>query len=173
MDLRFLPPDESFGSIWFEWRQEPQAKAHNPIDECTELELTARLWHQKSNLRNLENNEPHRWFVTLDDQCVATVALEQVNIHHKSASFGYHIGQSHSGRGIASEVVKQFMSKVFHESELNRIIATVHTENAASQRVLIKNGFVKEGRLREYVIIDGEAADFDLYSLLRSDHQAR
>ena len=52
---------------------------------------------------------------------------------------------------------------------IERIQATVEPWNRASQRVLEKVGFVREGLLRSYASWGDERQDVYLYSLLRSD----
>ena len=52
---------------------------------------------------------------------------------------------------------------------LSRVHATVEPWNAASQRVLEKAGFVREGLLRSYVTLGGRSDDAVMYSLVRSD----
>ncbi len=55
------------------------------------------------------------------------------------------------------------------EMGLNRIEATIHIENDRSQRVLIKQGFQREGVLREYYCRDGHYNDQIQFSLLRKE----
>jgi len=50
---------------------------------------------------------------------------------------------------------------------LRRIAAEVFINNPASARVLEKAGFVLEGRLKNYVIKDGELLDSLLYAKTR------
>ena len=55
------------------------------------------------------------------------------------------------------------------ETGIERIQATVEPRNGASQRVLEKVGFVREGLLRSYASWGRERQDVLLYSLLASD----
>ena len=55
------------------------------------------------------------------------------------------------------------------ETGIARVQATVEPWNVASQRVLEKVGFVREGLLRSYGSWRGERQDVFLYSLLPSD----
>jgi ribosomal-protein-alanine N-acetyltransferase len=54
-------------------------------------------------------------------------------------------------------------------SSSRRVQATVEPCNAASQRVLEKLGFQREGLLRSYTSYRGERGDVYLYSLLAAD----
>ena len=60
----------------------------------------------------------------------------------------YALLRSHWGRGIASEAVAGLLDWAFLDHGLTRLVATVHPENRASQRVLEKAGFqVRQHRL--------------------------
>jgi RimJ/RimL family protein N-acetyltransferase len=53
--------------------------------------------------------------------------------------------------------------------DLVRLQARVDVENKASQRVLEKLGFLKEGVLRKYMYNKGKVIDLVVYSLLSTD----
>ena len=55
------------------------------------------------------------------------------------------------------------------DSDIERLVATVHKDNIASHKILKKVGFTHEGTLRKYLIVQGERTDFEQYSFLRSD----
>ena len=52
----------------------------------------------------------------------------------------------------------------FEELKLNRIGATVFIDNKASQQVLIKQGFEREGLLRQYMVQSGNVHDVYIYA---------
>ncbi|KAL5541537.1 hypothetical protein UlMin_009247 [Ulmus minor] len=87
-----------------------------------------------------------------------------------SISIGYSLGSSFWGKGIATHVVRLVATSVFWEwPHLERLEALVDVENVASQRVVEKVGFQKEGVLRKYFIVKGEARDMVMYSLLANE----
>ena len=56
------------------------------------------------------------------------------------------------GNGFATQAVGLAIGKGFEDLGVERIEAFVDPANIASQRVLEKNGFVKEGLLRNWVV---------------------
>jgi RimJ/RimL family protein N-acetyltransferase len=52
---------------------------------------------------------------------------------------------------------------------LERLEAVADVDNPASQRVLEKAGFKREGVLRKYVRLKGESRDMVMFSFLVSD----
>lgn len=66
------------------------------------------------------------------------------------ASIAYHFSKDYWNKGFAIEVVKEVTRFGFDDLLLHRIEATVLPENIGSIRVLVKNGYVKEGLLKKY-----------------------
>ena len=72
---------------------------------------------------------------------VGRINLSVLGSDRKTAELGYRIGENVTNLGYASEAVKLVLDKAFHTYGLNRIIAGAATDNLASKRVLLKNGF--------------------------------
>ena len=72
---------------------------------------------------------------------VGRINLSVLGSDRKTAELGYRIGENVTNLGYASEAVKLVLDKAFHTYGLNRIIAGTATDNLASKRVLLKNGF--------------------------------
>ncbi|XP_073120337.1 uncharacterized protein [Henckelia pumila] len=76
------------------------------------------------------------------------------------AEIGYVVGSAYWGKGIATQAVKMAANSVFVEwGRLERLEAVVDVENPASQRVLEKAGFTREGVLRKYYTLKGRPRD--------------
>jgi [ribosomal protein S5]-alanine N-acetyltransferase len=75
---------------------------------------------------------------------------------------GYYLGRRAWGRGLGTELARAAVAHGFADLGLERIVAVVRPENAASQRVLGKAGLRFERRERHY------GADVELWSLDRA-----
>lgn len=73
----------------------------------------------------------------------------------QSASIGYWVARDRNGEGIASRAVAAALGVAFIELGLHRIQAETLLDNPASQRVLLKNGFVQYGAAADYLEIAG------------------
>jgi len=60
----------------------------------------------------------------------------------------YFFKRSAWGRGYATEVCKRMLRFAFEDVALNEVVASVHEDNVASQKVLEKAGMQKRGRKR-------------------------
>ena len=72
---------------------------------------------------------------------VGRINLSVLENDQKTAELGYRIGENYTNLGYASEAVRLVLDKAFNNYGLNRIIAGTATDNLASKRVLLKNGF--------------------------------
>jgi [ribosomal protein S5]-alanine N-acetyltransferase len=84
----------------------------------------------------------------------------------QSASLGYWIAEASGGRGITTAAVRDIIRVAFTELGLHRIQADTLVHNAASQRVLERNGFVRIGRAPRYLKIAGQWQDCILHQLV-------
>ena len=73
------------------------------------------------------------------------------------------------GRGYGTEATQLMVDYLFMSKDIARIQATIHVKNVASERVVEKVGFKREGLLRKMAFLRGEWIDFYLYSILREE----
>ncbi|MCY7144790.1 GNAT family N-acetyltransferase [Streptococcus gordonii] len=72
---------------------------------------------------------------------IGRINLSVLGNDQKIAELGYRIGENYTNLGYASEAVRLVLDKAFHTYGLNKIVAGTATDNLASKRVLLKNGF--------------------------------
>jgi len=64
---------------------------------------------------------------------------------------GYGLDVRYFGKGYASEALEGLLKWAFGHTELKKVIADTFLDHVASQRVLIKNGFVESSRDEEFI----------------------
>jgi len=69
---------------------------------------------------------------------------------------------------VATAALRQIVGVAFGELGLHRIQGETLLDNAASQRVLERNGFARIGMAPEYLKIAGRWQDCILYQLVNS-----
>ncbi len=84
-----------------------------------------------------------------------------------SALLGYWLSPSHWGRGVMTRVVGAFAPWVMDQQRLHRLAAHVMPDNLGSAAVLLRNGFVEEGRMRHAVVKQGQCVDLRLFARTR------
>ena len=110
-----------------------------------------------------------RVLIEKDGEPMGTIGMYLYTEEHKRAEMGYDLMKEHWGKGYITEAVGAMVSYGFNELGLERIEATVDSENGASARVLEKNGFKHEGTLRRRFYHDGKWHDEMVFGLLKSD----
>lgn len=83
----------------------------------------------------------------------------------RSAWIGYWIDSEFFGRGIATAAVALGVDHAFGPVGLHRLEATVQPDNVASQKVLGKVGFRREGLLQRYMDVNYKWRDHLLFGL--------
>ena len=99
-----------------------------------------------------------------DGDLVGSISVERkAEVDKAVGEIGYMILTPFWTQGIGTEAVRQVCGIAFRELALDRIVGQVFPENAASARVLEKNGFRLEETIVEKVIKSGMARDVKLY----------
>ena len=102
----------------------------------------------------------------IDGEVVGCVSLEQIIKNHQ-AELGYWLAEKYWRQGIMTKAVGQMGNYGFNKLGLKRIYAYVFPANQASAKVLLNNGFNKEGLLRKNAIKNGQPVDDYLFAKVR------
>lgn len=108
---------------------------------------------------------------TDSDRLIGIIELLDFNLKVNMVSIGYFLAEVQWGRGIAPEAVRMLVEFLFADVNVNRIQAEVMPANDNSKKVLLKNGFIKEGTLRQATLWSGKGVvDLEIYSILKEDY---
>ncbi|KOS68626.1 acetyltransferase [Lysinibacillus contaminans] len=100
---------------------------------------------------------------------IGTIGFNAWSPNHKRAEIGYEIHPEQWRNGYTLEALSKVVSYGFETMGLTRIGAVVFIENEASNKLLTKIGFKKEGVLRDYMYQNSIAHDTNVYSILKRD----
>ncbi len=119
--------------------------------------------------RNFREKRGIRWGIEIKGErgLIGTIGFNAWVPKHKRAEIGYELHPLFWRNGYAAEALNRVVSYGFEELLLNRIGAVVFIENNASNQLLMKMGFEKEGILKNYMHQNGESFDTYIYSLLK------
>lgn len=87
----------------------------------------------------------------------------------QTATLGYWMGAPYVGQGYMKTAVQMIMPFAFRHLQLHRLEAATMISNAPSIGVLEATGFVREGRVRSYLKINGQWEDHFLFARLATD----
>ena len=110
----------------------------------------------RTSLAAAEDGTAYPTVLVEDEEVVGILNLNSIiRGAFQSASVGYWVAQECNGRGIATRAVAAAKRIAADELGLHRLEASTLLDNAASQRVLAKNGFVQFGVAPDYLRIAG------------------
>ena len=143
-----------------EWRNTPEFQGeYNLLIQESKEELAKRY----------ESFRPdEKWFL-IERKDGAKIGLLILELESGMQEIGYSIVSNERGKGYCTDVVKVIVDYLFLTKPLVRIQAHTNVKNKASQRVLEKAGFKKEGIVRKRIFVRGDWRDEFLYSILRED----
>lgn len=105
-----------------------------------------------------------------DKKDIGCVYLRDIDHKNKKAEYGIFIGEKdYMGKGVGYDALRQLMGVAFNELGLNKVFGRVLQYNTASYNLALKVGFKQDALLREDVIIDGEAVNVYILSLLKKE----
>ncbi|MCA0237775.1 MAG: GNAT family N-acetyltransferase [Bacteroidetes bacterium] len=107
-------------------------------------------------------------------QIIGRCGIHNWNKDHHRAEIGYVMeDENFKRKALMSEAVEAIIEYGFKVLNLNRIEAMVGLDNVPSLRILEKNGFKEEGRLREHVRSAEGFSDTLLLSVLSKEYEAK
>jgi len=137
------------------WKSDPYIKkmALDPADEIT----------VETEMKEIERAMDKGLYliVQLDGEDIGYVKVDWVYGKGKIAWLRFALGE-HRGEGYGVEMIQKISNHLF-ERECVRIEAEVYSKNVPSQKVLEKNGFVKEGTKRKAYFDGDKYADVYVY----------
>lgn len=130
----------------------------------------ARAWFERVSRLHGESSAMH--FVIVEKQsgvALGTCLLFHFDETSARAEVGYVLGRRHWGCGYMQEALSLLFAFAFDDLSLRRLEAEVDPRNLASDRLLLRLGFTREGVLRERWVTKGEVKDANIYGLLRHE----
>ena len=121
---------------------------------------------------NVNNNILLNWAITTkeEDKLIGMIGFYRMKPENHRAEVGYILSAEFHGQGIITEALERIIQFGFEEMKLNSIEAVIDPENFGSEKVLLKNNFIKEGHFKEHTFFEGKFLDSVFYSLLKKNY---
>ena len=117
----------------------------------------------------IEKKEGINWVLTLKDdpKMIGMIGIYRIKPDNARGELGYILLPEFHNQGYITEAIKPILIYAFHHIGFHSLEAVIDPANISSERVLQKNGFVKEAHLLENEYWDGRFLDTIIYSLLK------
>ncbi len=132
----------------------------------------AAAWWIQHRLELLSENGKEISFVLRNSEgyLIGSVGVDDFKIGktHR-AEIGYWLAKAYRGQSLASDAVGVFVRYAFDQLEVTRLTAHTLDFNIASAKILEKNGFKLEGRLRQHTKTRSGVFDTFAWGLLEGE----
>ena len=140
-----------------------------PSDDLTRPAFRRRVKRYANDIKD-DQAYPFFLFRAEDDALAGGATFSNVRRGvAQTCSLGYWVGANFARKGLMTAGVKALLPFVFDTLKLHRIEAACLPANEASQRLLKRIGFRKEGYAEKYLKINGEWQDHVVYAMLNTD----
>ncbi|WP_314432827.1 GNAT family N-acetyltransferase [uncultured Streptococcus sp.] len=169
ISLELLSEENSLDVYFFEKENREYFERNLPPRLANYFDLEGFKEITRELLREQENRDVYMHLIR-DTQgvMVGRINLSVLENNRKTAELGYRIGENVTNLEYASEAVKLVLEKAFTTYGLHRIIAGTATDNLASQRVLLKNGFTFSRVIENDLQIHNEWVHTAVFEITRS-----
>ena len=140
-----------------------------PLWPADDLERGAFRRRLATYSREIDAGTAYPFFIFDADEDRLTGAITLSNIRRgvaQTATVGYWIGESYAGGGRMTAALRTLTDFAFRGLGLHRLEAACVPDNEASRRVLMKSGFVYEGKAQAYLKINGVWRDHLLFGMI-------
>ncbi len=97
---------------------------------------------------------------------VGNIKLGPIDDNHKSSEISYFIGEKNLlKKGVGTEAIRKIIQIAKSKYKLSKLIAGTYSNNISSQRVLIKNNFIREANFKSQLIFEGKRINHYWYGL--------
>ena len=163
VNLRLMEKEDL--PLFVEWANKPEIFGeYNPLHQMSKAEAE----------KMLDNPSDIKPFIVEKKDGSKIGFIVHFHVLHmgtgtKQLEIGYTLVPSERGKGFCTEAVKIMVDYLFLSKDIMRIQVQTDQRNAASQKVMEKAGFRKEGTLRRNFFVRGEWTDDYIYSILREE----
>ena len=151
----------------FALRSNPQLMQYIPRPLITSLD-EARA-HLKMIQDKIDSNEGINWAMTEkgNDKLISLIGFYKIENENFRSEIGYMLLPEYQNKGYITEAIKTLLNFGFNQMGLHSVEAVIDPRNIASEKALLKNGFVKEAHFVENCYFDGTFLDSAHYSILK------
>ena len=126
------------------------------------------LEYLEKTIDGVSKGEYFKWAIReeKDGEFIGDIGIFNIDKKRNRAEIGYALRANYHRKGIMSECLEKILDIAFQELNFHSIGAEIDPYNKASEKLLEKYGFRKEGHFTEDYLFDGKYLDSAYFSLL-------
>jgi RimJ/RimL family protein N-acetyltransferase len=158
-NVNLLVVDKEDLPLISEWLNDPEFFNHAPFPQRSRVDMEKQYGNLSSD---------SKWFV-VEKKDRSRIGFVYYELKGDQLEIGYALLPSERNKGYGTEAITIIVDYLFLTRQTVRIQATTDLRNKASQKVLEKNEFKREGIIRKAGFVRGRWRDEYLYSILREE----
>jgi RimJ/RimL family protein N-acetyltransferase len=151
------------------WRSMEEMRRYQPFLPLPAGEIRRRLHSEGGASLDTERGRRITWILEADGTAAGWVTLSNIDWVQRGALLGFNVAPWAQRQGVGRRGVSLVLDRALGPGRLRRVEADCDVDNEASQRLLERLGFQREGRLRAFASMPQGRRDFYLYSLLSEE----
>ncbi|BFH13790.1 GNAT family N-acetyltransferase [Paenibacillus melissococcoides] len=146
---------------------------YTPLEPFQSIQDVIREWNWHQQI--FAEQSGLRWVIEEKSSAkvIGTCGFLQYEKTHRRIELGYDLAPPYWGRGVMTEAAQRILSFGFRDIGVNRIEAKIDPENIASERLLLRLGFQKEGVMRQQEFEKERYVDIAVFSILKREFDAQ
>ncbi|OPA74603.1 ribosomal-protein-serine acetyltransferase [Paenibacillus selenitireducens] len=140
------------------------------------LSFPTMTWEVEDSKKFIESKrmsfakEEGYWLgIWIEETLVGSIGYLYLDQDHRKTEIGYWLGKEFEGNGYVSRSVKALIQHAFVHYNLNKVEIGVASDNEKSRAIPEKLGFIQEGVLRDYELLQGRFLDRVMYGLTQEE----
>lgn len=122
------------------------------------------LKNAQSNIMLHQRGYAKMFLLKFKGRIIGVLSFNSVEPTNKTAYIGYWLDEDHQRQGLLSQALQAFMAFYAARGDVRRFVIKCRVENAASNQVALRNGFTREGCLKEAEFLNGRFDDQYIYA---------
>jgi len=100
---------------------------------------------------------------------IGIIEISKINNFHKTCEFTYMIGEKeYWNKGIGTKLITLALKIAFNNLSMEKVNVGIYGNNKGSEKILMKNGFKREGKLHNYYKISkSKRVDRILFGIIK------
>lgn len=119
-------------------------------------------------MQRTSNTDNGNYYIVQSGRVIGSIGVDY-NEKRKSGEIGYWLSRDANGRGIMTRAVGVMERFCFETLGTNRVEILVDVENAKSQAVALRAGYMREGVLRQSMLLRGAPRDMIMFAKIKSE----
>jgi len=170
--VRLRPIEREDLPRFVEWFSDPEVRRHLLVYLPFSLAQEER-WFEGLQERLQRQEEVLLAIETADGVHIGNVGLYAIDWKNRNAELGIAIGEKACwGQGYGADAIRTLLGLAFREMNLHRVFLRVDADNVRGIHCYEKDGFRREGTLREVVFREGTYHDQYIMGILKQEFEA-